>query len=78
VQFLNKINTSSYNPNTNIIKGSLGIIADFCVIFGINIKPLLDTNILTNMHNEMKKKASKSKKFKVFLDYCEKSISSVF
>ena len=77
VGFINKINLDNFNPNTNIMKNSIGIIADFCEIYGKNMKSLLNQNLLTEIHQKLNRNA-KNKKMKNFLTFCEKSISASF
>ena len=59
------------------MKNSIGIIADLCEIFGKNMKTLLDTTLLSEIHQKLNGN-SKNKKMKNFLAYCEKSIYSAF
>jgi hypothetical protein len=53
--FINTICLDQKCISVEILKSSLGLIGDFCRAYGKNIKSLINTNVIKNIINDLKK-----------------------
>ena len=79
VIFINKILRDETQLNIDIIRNALAIIADFCRVYGTNIKPILNITLLKNIIEKSKndKEKMKDKEFQDFILWAQKIISDV-
>ena len=62
-----------------IIKSCIGIIADFCAVYGSNIKPILNGNLLRDSIERFKKSEEnmKNEQMRQYITWAQKCISDV-
>ena len=79
MKFLNKINTTQYTPSFEIAKLSLGLIGDLCNAYQTEMKSIIDTNIIKDMIDTVKKvpKTEDPSKIQALIDWSEKCLTSV-
>jgi hypothetical protein len=62
-----------------IIKSCIGIIADFCVVYGSNIKPILNWNLLRDSIEKFKKSEENmgNEQMRQYITWAQKCITDV-
>ena len=63
----------------DIIKSCIGIIADFCVVYGSNIKPILNGNLLRDSIEKFKKSEENmgNEQMRQYITWAQKCITDV-
>ena len=79
VNFINIILREEGQLNMEIIKLCIGIIADFCMIYGSNIKPILNGNLLKDSIEKFKKSEENmgNEQMRQYISWAQKCISDV-
>ena len=79
MKFLNKINTTQYTPSFEIAKLSLGLIGDLCNAYQTEMKSIIDTNIIKDMIETVKKvpKTEDPSKIQSLIEWSEKCLTAV-
>ena len=79
VEFVNRILRDEAQLNNEIIKNAIAVIADFCKVYGTNIKPILNITLLKNIIEKIKndKEEMEHQEFKEFISWAQKTISDV-
>ena len=79
VEFINRILEDEDKLNIDILRNAFGIIADYCNIYGKNIKPILNINLLKNSIELFKnnKEYMANPQNKDFISWIQKCISEV-
>lgn len=68
-EFLKTIMTDKYQPSSELIKNSIGFIADMCTCYGKEIKVLVQQSYIFDNINKLK--SQKSKKLTEFVNWVE-------
>jgi hypothetical protein len=71
-EFLKTIMTEKYQPSIDLIKTSIGFIADMCTCYGKEIKVLVQQNYIFENLNKLK--SQKTKKTIEFVNWVEEVI----
>lgn len=76
VDFINKILRVESELNNEIIKNAIALMADFCKIYGKNIKPILNITLLKNTIEKIKndKEEMENEEFKSFIFWAQNTI----
>jgi len=79
IEFINRILRDQANLSYEIIKSSLGLIADFCKNYGKNVIPLLDISLLKDKIEKFKENEENMKKEseREFILWVQSTISQV-
>ena len=79
VEFINRILRDIAGLNVDIIKNAIALIADFCNIYGKNIKPILNINLLKDTIENFKnnKEYMENIQNKEFILWAQRSITEV-
>ena len=79
VNFINIILKEEGQLNNDIIKLCIGIIADFCMVYGSNIKPILNANLLKDSIEKFKKSEENmgNEQMREYISWAQKCISDV-
>ena len=77
VDFINITLRNQAELNNDIIKSSIGLIGDYCAVYGSQIKPLLDINLLKENIEKIKKdkEIMENTQMERFILWAQKSIS---
>ena len=79
VEFINKLLREDGQLNIDIIKNSIGIIADYCKVYGKDIKPILDAQLLKDNIEKFKKseEVMENEQMFHFISWAQNVISNV-
>ena len=79
VEFINKLLREDGQLNIDIIKNSIGIIADYCKVYGKDIKPILDAQLLKDNIEKFKKseEVMENDQMFQFISWAQNVISNV-
>ena len=79
VDFINLILREENQLNFDIIKNSIGIIADYCRVYGKNIKPILNAELLKDCIEKFKKSEEclENEQMKAFIAWAQNCITDV-
>lgn len=79
VEFINLILREEGQLNFDIIRNSIGIIADYCRVYGKNIKPILNSGLLKDCIEKFKKSEeyNSNEQMKAFISWAQKCITEV-
>ena len=79
VNFINILLREEGQLNMDIIKSCIGIIADFCVVYGSNIKPILNGNLLRDSIEKFKKSEENmgNEQMRQYIVWAQKCITDV-
>ena len=79
VNFINIILREDGQLNMEIIKSCIGIIADFCVVYGSNIKPILNGKLLRDSIEKFKKSEENmgNEQMRQYISWAQKCITDV-
>ena len=79
VEFINKLLREDGQLNIDIIKNSIGIIADYCKVYGKDIKPILDAQLLKDNIEKFKKseEVMENEQMFQFISWAQNVISNV-
>lgn len=79
VEFINRILRDEANLSNEILRSSLGLIADFCKIYGKNINPILDVSLLKDKIERFKnnKENMENEQLRAFILWVQSTISKV-
>ena len=79
VEFINRILRDEAGLNVDIIKNAIALIADFCNVYGKNIKPILNINLLKDVFEIFKnnKELMDKQQNKDFILWAQNSITEV-
>ena len=79
VDFINLILRDENQLNFDIIRNCIGIIADYCSVYGKNIKPILNAELLKDCIEKFKKSQEclENEQMKAFIAWAQNCISGV-
>jgi importin subunit beta-1 len=79
VEFINLILREEGQLNFDIIRNSIGIIADYCRVYGKNIKPILNSGLLKDCIEKFKKseECNSNEQMKAFIIWAQNCITEV-
>ena len=79
IEFINKILRDEANLSNEILRSSLGLIADFCRVYGKNVYPILDVSLLKDKIERFKrnKENMENEQLRGFILWVQNEISHV-